>query len=797
MNKVKLLPLLFLLILSACLLAGCGSGETETSAPAPEAQTAETPTEDLIYTARFREIPLDRNKNLEPLAFTEDGLYAVSWEEQEITDPAEGEAPVKYAQKLYYVNQNGQTSLLLYSGSPAPSDDEGKRDYSSGSNLQGLFCLENGEMLAVESLYASWYDGPENITQSDPGYWNYYQNENSFTLLRLDKEGRLISAGALDWDPDANENMWMDFRSAVLDGEGRIIVTGQQNVFVFSEEGSLLGSIEMDDWSDSPVLLRDGRVGVVSSGRRGAVFTVLDLEKFRTGDTMNLDDWPQRCYPGGGEYDFFYTSGMRLYGCKLADGSVEEVLDLLACDLSPEALYCLRTGEDGAFRGFSVEQDSVNLVELSLVPRKNLPVKRVLTLGILGSGDSMVNQVLRFNRHHDDVRIQVVDYSESFDDSAGDLDALTKLSTQIMAGDMPDLLALDSLPYEQLASKGLLEDLYPWLDRDPELKREDFLPTVLQSAAYNGGLYRIASGFQVYTLIGASSVVGEEPGWSFEQLEAALSTMPEGCTILGPTVSRDEMLMRCLYSDMGSYVDWAQGTCDFDSADFCKLLEFCASFPAEPDYASGSSDYGRAAAGQQLLLDLNVSSLDEVGYADQYFGGRVTYVGLPSRTGSGSLLMLANSFGMSAACADKESAWEFLRSFLLPDYQFEQYNLPLRKDVFDAQMEDAMRISYEMDENGQPRLDENGEKIPIARGGMGTASEDGQVFSFEFYGLTQEQADRFRAMLETAQAFPSFNAKVYEMVQNEAKAYFNGERSIEDTAKLIQTKVSLYLSEQS
>ena len=217
-------------------------------------------------------------------------------------------------------------------------------------------------------------------------------------------------------------------------------------------------------------------------------------------------------------------------------------------------------------------------------------------------------------------------------------------------------------------------------------------------------------------------------------------------------------------------------------------MEFCASFPEEPDY-DGGSDYGRAAAGQQLLLDLNISSLDEVGYADQYFGGRVTYVGFPSRTGSGSLLMLADSFGMSASCADKESAWDFLRSFLLPDYQFEQYNLPLRKDVFEKQMEDAMPTAMPM--LGDTR------KIPVSRGGMGTASEDGQVFSFEFYGLTQEQADRFRAMLETAQAFPSFNAKVYEMVQNEAKAYFSGNRSVEDTAKLIQTKVSLYLSEQN
>ena len=73
---------------------------------------------------------------------------------------------------------------------------------------------------------------------------------------------------------------------------------------------------------------------------------------------------------------------------------------------------------------------------------------------------------------------------------------------------------------------------------------------------------------------------------------------------------------------------------------------------------------------------------------------------------------------------------------------------------------------------------------------------DGEMFSFKFYGLTREQADRFLAMLEIAQPFPSFNNTIFEMVQNEAAPFFAGERSAEDTAKLIQSKVSLYLAEQ-
>ena len=43
-----------------------------------------------------------------------------------------------------------------------------------------------------------------------------------------------------------------------------------------------------------------------------------------------------------------------------------------------------------------------------------------------------------------------------------------------------------------------------------------------------------------------------------------------------------------------------------------------------------------------------------------------------------------------------------------------------------------MRIDYMQDENGQYLLDENGERIPISRGGMGMADESGGSISFEY-----------------------------------------------------------------
>ena len=793
MKKLKLLPLLFLLCLCACLLIGCGAGEEQETANESE----------LVYTAAFQEIKAEEQEDLWPLCFTEDGFYVTRSDIVEKGEVPEGVTPEfegqydTFAQRLYFVSLDGAMQPLDFTVSQAPTDEDERKDYSAGSYLQGLYPAADGSLTALETVYESWYEGPEGLDQSNPGYWDHYKNQNAYWLYHLDQKGAVLSSARLEWEEQ--EGVWLNLQEAVLDKDDRLVAAGDQQIYVFSPDGALLREIEMDDWINQTILLSDGRVGAVTSGRRGGCVCVLDLDKGAVTEKMDLNNWPQRCYPGFGDYAFLYTSGTKLYAYAPAEKQEIELVNLLDCDLSAQSLNWLRGTEDGGFLAYCVDGQEIDRVELKQVERSSLPEKRTLTLGVMNT-DSVSEQVMRFNRTHPSIRIQILDYSEylSGDTMDAALDSVNKLNTQIMAGEMPDLLALENLPYEQLAGKGLLEDLYPYLDADPDFAREDFLPQVLKAAEIDGKLYQLSSGYRVSTMIGAASVVGTEPGWTIPELEQAFASMPEGCEILGPYSTRDMVLMELLFADMNSYVNWQQGTCDFDNADFCALLEFCGRFPAQVDYGADlGSEYGRVAQGKQMLMECSISSLEDLGYSDQYFGGTCTYIGFPVRSGSGSYLVLNNGFAMSASCSDKEAAWDFLRLFLRADYQRDQYGLPLRQDVFQEQLEDAMRIEYLRNEDGQYVLDENGQRIPQSRGGMGVADEGGGMFSFEYYGLTQEQADRFLALLDSASPMPGMNTKIFEIVNAEATPFFNGERSAEDTAKIIQNKVSLYISEQS
>ena len=56
------------------------------------------------------------------------------------------------------------------------------------------------------------------------------------------------------------------------------------------------------------------------------------------------------------------------------------------------------------------------------------------------------------------------------------------------------LYDLSSLNAASLAVGGKLENLYPYLDADPELSRESFYPNVLKAQEIRGGLYNVEKG---------------------------------------------------------------------------------------------------------------------------------------------------------------------------------------------------------------------------------------------------------------------------------------------------------------
>ena len=789
-KKLKSLLAVFLLAAMVLSLAACGNRQEEN-------QNKQEETSEYVYQASYESRGTDSSQ-LEAAVYVDDGYYASAYEKIGEREPEEGEVAEYegqfdiYGYKIYFVSNDGKKKELAYKPLPAPEDTENRLNYYSGSNLQRLLPGEDGNLIAIESVYQNWFDGPESELDGNHP-WDYYVYNETMYLRVLDKDCNELSCVELDFD--VPEDSGISLYAAVSDGKGNILVPSGTNVLSFDTEGKLDYEIKGQYGVESLYVMRDGRIGATCWGDKGLELHVIDTENKSFGEKYDLPNDAYNLIPGDDTYDFYFNNGAYLYGLMLASGEKVKILNWVDCDVNGNSLNNIRILDDGVITGtiydWSGEEAKVEAVTLKKVPASEVPHKDVLTLAVLyGARYDVMDMVINFNRHSSDCRISIKDYSEyNTDDdySAG----LTKLTTEIMAGNMPDLLAMSDLPYEQLAAKGLLEDLYPFLDADSELGREDIMDNVLRASEINGGLYQIASQFNVMSLIGSSKVVGDEPGWTYDELYEALATMPEGCDIMDYYATRDAILQALLIINMNSFVDWTTGKCSFEGKDFTDMLEFAAHFPETvPDDGEYVSDTTRIAEGKQMLMSAGIYDIDDSFYNNSYFGGSITYIGYPTNEGVGNVLNLTNNYGMSSSCKNKEAAWQFLRGLLTMDSQ-RFYGLPTNKNLFEQKMKAAMTPEYEEDENGNIRLDENGEKIMIPR----STWRDELGNEVVYYALTEEDAAKLREAIVAADRLYTQDTGLVEIVQEMTKAYFAGQKSAEEVARLVQSKVSIYVNE--
>ena len=736
------LCLMMVLALTACGSSGQGSAPAQETQSAQSTQNTQTSQSGGTSSSAASEyawkstfLPITREDDdtpIQPILFTDDGVYASGQVTLGRREASEGEVEEYegqfniYGSMLYFITKDGKLEPLpKYVPVPPMANPENYKDFYSYQNLGTPIVNADGNLMLLQMEGAGWFEGPESVYGTEEQYTgDYYHNEQNYDVVILSPEGEELSRAPVDLD---TTNTWLNTYNIAKDPDGNLIVVMEMTLQAIAPDGSIAWSMQLDNYVNSMVTLADGSVAVMVYGDRGPELRPIDFEKKELGESFPIPDSAWTLFPGDENYDFYYTSGMFLYGFKLGEAEPVPVLNWMSCDINGDSVasQALKISSDGTITGITTDYSGgsidTQLFTLTRVPADSLPKKQILTVAQLEYNPDyqLTNRMVRFNRSHDNVRLEYLDYSQyntESDFTAG----ITKFNTEVMAGNLPDIIPTNQIAYRQIASKGLLEDLYPYLDKDPELKREDFFPNLLSALEVNGGLYQVVSGFSVETLCGAASIVGDTPGWTYDDFNAALEKMPEGCTPLEPYVTRDQVMSSLLYADMDSFVDWTTGKVNFESDNFKQLLQFVKQFPAEynwDEHDNSESTQDLLRQGRQMLTQTYLYGLDSILWNGANFGGQATYIGWPTSSGVGSIMRFENGFAMSRNCADKDAAWEFFRSMLTESGQTNQYNIPSNRNVFNKQLEDFMTPRYRKDADGNILLDENGEKIEESRGG--------------------------------------------------------------------------------
>ncbi len=385
----------------------------------------------------------------------------------------------------------------------------------------------------------------------------------------------------------------------------------------------------------------------------------------------------------------------------------------------------------------------------------------------------------RFNRSHDDVQIVVKDYSYSETDDQGP----DRLLVEMAAGQVPDIIDLGGpLPFHQMVKKGYLEDLWPYIENDPELGREGVLEAPLKLSEVDGGLYMLFGAVEIETLVSSPELVGDRTSWTFQELRDAFDAMPEGSTVLAFNDSRDWVATSLMRYSVGAYVDREAGTCSFDSPSFRSMMEFVQMFPSSEEVEEETAGLGvtdiwrearaRQQKGLQLLEEVSLT-VDDLPALDAQWGGRCALIGYPMEDGSGGSIFRPRGpqLGISSSCGNKEAAWEFVRT-VMTDPPGQQSCIPLERDSYEVKKNTAMTVKTILDIN--------------------------YVTNEELTAppLTEERVREFEEFFNSVDKIDIWDGSLFFLIREICDPYFAGARDLDETIRLLQNRVGLYLNEQ-
>lgn len=772
----KHLPLicLCLILMAICgALCGCTNDGTGSNDPG------------FIYLPEYIALPEDI-QYLEQACLTDDTIYFSSYSKIGEREPAAGEPQPGdesyyegyydiYGPALYEINIDGSgfTQLSEYVPPAIPEGQEG-----SGS-LNGLAVDAEGYIWVAESY--SFYHFDDLDQWVDDGIKNY--------LRKLDSNGAELAS--FDISALFQENAYFYINQILPANDGYLYTTdGNTTAYALDSNGNLVFKLSVDNWINQLILLSDGSVAATAYEGNGMVMKKIDSAAQAWGDSIEIATNFNQVYSGTGEYDFYYTDSANFYGYNLNRKTADTLINWIGSDIDGTSINRVMPMEDGRilclmYNYSNTDEGGQELALLTKHDSSEIAKKTNLTMAALYLDSNIRAAIIKFNKTNSDYRIILNDYSiysTEEDYQAG----IKKLNTEIISGQIPDIIAVNGLPIKQYAAKGLLEDLYPYIDNDTKLGgRDAFIGSVFSAMEVGDILPYIAANFSVITALGNSQVVGSEPGWTIDELNAALATMPEGCRPF-PYMDRQGILYYLCAVGMDQYVDWASGECHFDSPGFIKLLGFAQAFPEmidweDPEYMK--SELEMIQNGEIMLMQLYLGDFQEFQRYKSMFGGEVTFKGYPSENSIGSVFTIDNGLAMSSKCKHKDAVWQFIRYLLTNEYQTDNYwyGFPTNKNVFDARLTEAM--STKNDENSDAELYKE-RSYPVE-------------YPVDMYSpLTQEEADQILSLINKVENTMSYDTAIMDIITEEAAAFFAGSKSAADTAAVIQSRVGIYVSEQ-
>lgn len=411
----------------------------------------------------------------------------------------------------------------------------------------------------------------------------------------------------------------------------------------------------------------------------------------------------------------------------------------------------------------------------------------IITMAVQTGVSPTVQKIINeFNEADNGYKIVFKDYMEYYDSGQETKNGTTPeafaqidnhLSLDIIKGGIvdvvPDYIFTDSGKYDSLIEKGAFANLYTFIDEDSEVNRTTLYEHILNLHEVNGKLYCLPTFFSIDTLAGQTRYVGEKENWNIDELIEHWNGMPDDATFNGYT-TKDYVYMDLLRGNLSSFIDFENGTCNFNSPEFIKILDFCNSF-SSPEYYKTDPAWNAP----HFIMTFPIEGFEF--FHDSLWNEQnesYTLVGYPSNDGCGAFIDTTGSKYAICAYSSPEiqkGAWQFIRMLASYEFQYDigEYRFPINIKAFEAKGNEAVS------KYGQSNL----------------ISIQGDEYDIGY--LSQEEYDRLVTYIDNIQRINvNIENDILNIIEDEIWAMFDGEKTPELTAKNIQERAAILVSEK-
>lgn len=619
-------------------------------------------------------------------------------------------------------------------------------------------------------------------------YKEYTDDEDTLFFRKLSAEGNEIYNNAVVAAEEVlqkgiNDHLNGYNTQGTVSSDGQVcFIDAENNLYLFDENGQyhcLVSNNWMEEWEQS------SQKGIVNAGKKGiytyaVVDTTLLLRNINMADgslgkivELEIDTENSFYVFDGYDRGILISDNSNLWQFDCLEEELTYLLKWEDVNLKNYEITLISFLENGTLYVMANSGQGMELVHIDSIKESEHDEKETIIMGTyesLSRVSDLEMVVAKFNKYSQDYQMEIKYYDEA-----------QELYLELLKGKGPD--AFQMIYTSVLATKGVLEDLSPYFAESIVVKESDLLLSAREAGYKDGKLLYIFSEFQLRGLITEQGIT-DKGTWTPEEFLELGEKYPDA--LLNCGISPDMILRYAISADMDSFIDWEHKECYFDSGRFAAILEsvyrvtYQKQVPDLNEWAVNSS---------QWLYDKEIlTEYFQIGdvrrfieYIDAY-GDFAEFAGYPNSKGKPYYFFIPDYvFGMNSASNVKDGVWAFMEFLLSKDYQSTVTNFPVREDIFTAY------VSEQISDWKFRRESSLGKEI----NDMNLVSK--QVWN-TYPEITEADEELLNYIVENAQWNTSLD-DIYGIIQEDTGAFWSGDKTAEEVAEVIQSRVAIYLDE--